>query len=126
MALLTAPRAEDNRCDIGDIPGIFATPDFTVLPSRWSLLLRFLKKRCVDFSLAVSGARRGGVIRFGISRCGRKAVDLARYVQLVNRTMITLIGNRWSKGLIVTVNEKSVLGTSKVEVQAFWSVRPII
>jgi hypothetical protein len=118
MALLTAAREEDNRCDIGDIPGIFKKPDFTVLPSRWNLLPRLLKKRRIDLNLPVSVVRRGGM-RFVVSRLGRKTADLARYLQLANRTTITLIGNKWSRGLIATVNEKLVPGTSKVEIQEF-------
>ena len=118
MALLTAAREEDNRCDNEDMPGIFRKPDFTVLPSRWNLLPRLLKKRRIDLNLPVSIVRRGGR-RFEVSRLGRKTADLARYLQLANRTMITLIGKRWSRGLIVTVNDEFVPGTSKVEIQAF-------
>ena len=118
MALLTAAREEDNRCDNEDVPGIFKKLDFTLLPSRWNFLPRFLKKRCADLSLPGPVVRRGGV-RFVVSRFGRKTTDLVRYLQLVNRTMITLIGNRWSNGLMVIVNEKLVPGTRKVEAQAF-------
>ncbi len=51
---------------------------------------------------------------------------MAKYLQLANRTMITVIGIRWSKGLMVTVSAQFVPGISNVETQAFWSVKPIV
>jgi len=51
-------------------------------------------------------------------------VDFVRYVQLVRRTMITVRGKRWYKGLRVTVKAQFVLGIWKVEVQAFLSLKP--
>jgi hypothetical protein len=40
--------------------------------------------------------------------------------------MITVIGIRWSRGLMVTVSAKVVPGMRRVETQAFWSIKPMV